>query len=326
MVAVSRSHPEPDIVQDTVHLPALRVAGIYLAISAAWILLSDHAANWLIDDPAVLVWIQTLKGGGFVAVTAVIIYALVHRSLKRHEQVSRELRTRQAQLAHANRVTLAGELSGSLVHELAQPLDAITLYAETAVEQLQPGDHLRQPLQAMVEQARRARGIIERLRAFLRKRDLTREAFDLVDLLEQTRPIIQPDLQRMGVRLRRLDDGGVHRALGDRIQIQQVLVNLILNAAEAMAQAETRRPVIDVYIASDDGQCLVTIADNGPGVPEARRGGLFEAFNTSKSEGLGLGLAISRSILRSHGGELWHEPRASGGAAFLFTLPEGADT
>jgi two-component system sensor kinase FixL len=285
-------------------------------------MLSDRVVDWLVVDHATEVWVHTVKGVAFVSLTAVLLYVLVFEYLRRNERVSQQLRDQQVQLAHANRVAVAGELSASLVHELAQPLDAITLYAETSLARVEQGDRLHEPLQAVVDQSHRGRRIIDRLRAFIRRHEGQKERFAIRDLIQETLTMLASDLRRLSVTVRfhAADNAGL--VVADRVQIQQVLVNLILNAGEATTHRVGAR-LVDIYLAVEDDRCMVTVADNGPGVSEALASKLFEAFETSKEGGLGLGLAISRSIVHSHKGELWYEPRSSGGAAFIFSLPKG---
>lgn len=254
--------------------------------------------------------------------------------LKRAEEELRQreanLREAQAELAHVNRVTTAGQLAASIGHEVAQPVAASLTNANTALRWLaaEPPEleETRLAVGRIVRDCRRASDIIGRIRALVRKEAPRRDRFDLNDMVEEVLALTRTELRRNGIMARTRFAEGLPPILGDRTQLQQVVLNLILNAAEAMAGAPEQTP--DLLISTERGETdsvRVVVRDTGPGLAPDGAARLFDAFYTTKSGGMGMGLSICRSIVEAHGGRIWAEPNQPRGAVFQFTLPHGTE-
>jgi two-component system sensor kinase FixL len=237
-----------------------------------------------------------------------------------------EARQLQERLTHFSRLSTMGEMAAGLAHEINQPLSAITLYAQ-ACQRFMKSPHrddadVLEALEQISVQALRAGEVIRRLRNFVKNREVKREAVDCSRLLEDLRTLAETDARLHNVRLRLEAEPGLPTVYADPIQLQQVVLNLVRNAIDAMAELPMeRREVILTTRALPDAEVEVIVTDHGPGLAPGASEHLFNPFFTTKSSGTGLGLAISRSIVRAHGGRLWHTPNDGSGARFHFTLP-----
>jgi PAS domain S-box-containing protein len=234
----------------------------------------------------------------------------------------------QAELAHVTRVATLGELTASIAHELNQPLAAVVNNATACVHWLaaQNLEEARQCAEFVIADGHRAGEIIARIRALAKKAPSRKDWVDVNDTILEIIALARSQVQSNGVSLRTRLDEDVPLILGDRIQLQQVLLNLIINAIEAMNDVRDARE-LSISSANDDSRnVLVAVRDSGPGLDPRNLDRLFEAFYTTKPHGMGMGLAISRSIVAAHGGRLWVTPNEPHGAVFQFTLPSGADT
>lgn len=235
---------------------------------------------------------------------------------------NRQIQELQAEMLHASRLTAMGQVSAGLAHELNQPLTAILNYAnaciDIAAEYNDPD--LKNALGKVAEQATRAGNIIRRLRAFTEKRAPVRSAEDLARAVDEAVRLGQINAAERGITLRVRLERDLPEVVIDRIQIQQVLINLIKNAAEAMETCPRKELTISLTAALPD-RVRVAIADTGPGIPADARDKLFQAFVTTKETGMGMGLNICRGIIEAHGGRLWLEDNADGGATFVFDVP-----
>lgn len=235
-----------------------------------------------------------------------------------------EITRQRDELAHLSRVAALGELSGSLAHELSQPLGAILRNAETAEIFLQKPKPDLEELRAIVADIRqddlRAGEVIERLRALLRRQPGRMECLQVPELISRVHRLVRVDaaVRKVGIEVDCAE--GLPPVNGDRVQLQQVLLNLLINAMDAMKDALDPRIAIHAR-RDDDAMLSVTVSDNGPGIPEDRLPRILDPFFTTKPEGLGLGLAISRGIVEAHGGLLTAGNVATGGASFRFSLP-----
>ncbi|WP_437489844.1 response regulator [Sorangium sp. So ce1014] len=253
-----------------------------------------------------------------------------NQRLAREIELSRaaELKVQKAQdeLAHLNRVSAMSELAASIAHELNQPLAAILSNAQAAQRLLArtPPDvaEARAALDDIVADDRRAAKVIERMRAMLRKGELTAVALDLGEVVREVARLVASAALLAGATLRIELAPGLPRVRGDGIQLQQVLLNLLVNALDAVSRRppEARLVVVRARPA-DGGGVELSVADSGEGVLPADLERIFEPFFTSKAQGLGVGLAISRSIVEAHGGRLWAERGAGEGATFRCALP-----
>ncbi|MGI9245270.1 MAG: PAS domain-containing sensor histidine kinase [Steroidobacteraceae bacterium] len=236
-----------------------------------------------------------------------------------------EARQLQERLTHFSRLSTMGEMAAGLAHEINQPLSAITMYAQACQRFIRsPNREDAEVLEALEQisaQALRAGEVIRRLRQFVKNREVKREPVDCGRLLDDLRTLAETDARLHNVRLRIDAQDDLPTVYADPIQLQQVVLNLVRNAIDAMAELpESRREVV-LSTRQHDNEIEIVVADLGSGLaPEATQH-LFNPFFTTKSAGTGLGLAISRSIVRAHGGRLWHTPNEGTGARFHFTLP-----
>jgi C4-dicarboxylate-specific signal transduction histidine kinase len=240
-------------------------------------------------------------------------------------QAEREKAAR-AELTHVARVATMGELATALAHELNQPLTAILSNAQATRRLLasgrgEPGE-LDEALGDIVEGAGRSREIIQRLRRLIRRGDVSRERLAVDELLHDVETFARADAREKGVRLVMEPAGGLPEIEGDRVQLQQVLLNLVHNGAEAMASGGAQEGELLVRSSTDEeGAVRISVRDEGPPVAEETLERMFDPFFTSKGEGLGMGLPICRTIIEAHGGRLWVERNPERGLTLHFTLP-----
>jgi PAS domain S-box-containing protein len=241
-----------------------------------------------------------------------------------------EVQRQREQLAHVARVSVMGELAASVAHELNQPLGAILSNAEAAELFLKQDPPAVGELSAILTDIRkddeRAGEVIRRMRALLRKHELERQPLEINALAEDVLRLVSADaaLRKMAITAELAP--GLPAVRGDRIHLQQVLLNLILNAMEAMANQPPERRRLTVRTSgTNNGTVELSVADSGPGIPADNLPRLFEPFFTTKESGIGMGLSISRKIVEAHHGRIWAENRPAGGAVFHVTLPTAAE-
>lgn len=247
------------------------------------------------------------------------------RDLTEQQQTQARLQELQAELVHVSRLSAMGEMASALAHELNQPLSAISNYMKGSRRLLAGSTDPNAPkveaaLDRAAEQAIRAGDIIRRLRSFVAREASEKRVESLSKLIEEAGALGLTGAREQGVILRFNLDPTHDQVLADRVQIQQVLVNLFRNALEAMA-ASTHRELIASNTRAADDMIEVAISDSGHGFGDDARTNLFQPFFTTKQTGMGVGLSISRTIIETHGGKMWAETNASGGATFRFTLP-----
>ena len=242
---------------------------------------------------------------------------------KMAEQEAHDLRR---DLSHVARVAMMGEISAAIAHELSQPLTAILSNAQVAQRMLEGGSpdlgEVREILADIISDDQRAAAVIRSLRAFLAKNQPEIQPLDLVEVIREVNRHLRHEAALRSVPVEVRCDSAPALVRGDRIQLQQVLVNLMVNALDAARDLGGREPHITVQTErAADGAVRVSVLDNGLGIPEGQSEKIFEPYFTDKPGGLGMGLAISRSILRAHGGRIWAENVPGGGAKFSFELP-----
>jgi two-component system sensor kinase FixL len=243
------------------------------------------------------------------------------RDLTDRQESDRRLHEAQDELLHISRLSEMGQMASTLAHELNQPLAAINNYLAGAERLMQRGDYERTSIAfgKAVEQVDRAAQIIRRLREFVSKGDADRRPESLSKIVEEASALALVGAKSQGVRAAISLDPVAELAFVDKIQIQQVLVNLVRNAVEAMEEGLLRN--LQVTTRRQGEMIEVAVADTGPGIAEHIKARLFEPFVTSKATGMGVGLSICRSIVESNGGRLWAEDNEGGGTVFRFTLP-----
>jgi len=241
-------------------------------------------------------------------------------------EAERRAQEHQAQLAHVARLNTMGEMATGIAHELNQPLTAILNYSNGCLRLMQQNGQIDPELRAAIEKvgqdARRAAEIIRRLREFIKRNQLHEERFPLRECIESAVELLQPRLRRQNIEVSLDFDAVAGEVTADRIQIEQVLVNLLLNAIDALQSSNDAGKTIDVRIFAGADSLCVEIASSSPAVDPDIVDNLFDPFFTTKGDGLGLGLSISRSIIESHAGEIGYLVNADGQPAFRFTLPQ----
>jgi signal transduction histidine kinase len=240
---------------------------------------------------------------------------------------TKELVQAQAELAHVNRVTTMGQLAASISHEVMQPIAAGVTNAQAALHFLdaQPPDlkEAREALDSAIEDGRRATDIIGRIRALIKKAPPQKDALQINQAILEVIALTHGETLKNGVSVRTQLAEGLPLIRGDRVQLQQVIVNLIINAVEAMSVVGDGSRELLLGTRIDEAGVLVAVKDSGPGLPPESLERLFDAFYTTKPGGMGMGLPICRSIVEAHGGRLWASSPVGRGATIQFTLPVG---
>ena len=246
------------------------------------------------------------------------------RDLTERQTAERRMQDLQSELVHVGRLTALGEMASSLAHELNQPLTASANFLKGCLMLLdrEPTDkaRLKEMISQGADQVLRAGQIIRRLREFVSKGEAERGIESLPQLLEEAGALAMVGAREHGVRLRFSIKRGVDLVLADKVQIQQVALNLMRNAVEAMEDSSKRELVVGAALL-DDEMVEVFVSDTGHGIKPEAASQLFQPFMTTKQQGMGVGLSISRTIVEAHGGRIWVEPNPGGGTIFRFTLP-----
>jgi two-component system sensor kinase FixL len=247
------------------------------------------------------------------------------RDLTERQKTEAQLRELQTELIHISRLTAMGEMASALAHELNQPLSAIANYLKGLRRLLAAGVSeessamAQEALDKAAEQALRAGQIIRRLRGFVARGETEHQVESVKRLVEEASALAMVGVRDQGVRARFQFDQTSDLVLVDKVQIQQVVLNLVRNAIDAMENAERRELLVSTHTA-EGGAITVSVADTGSGISPEITEQLFRPFTTTKREGMGVGLSISRTIIEAHGGQIWAEPNPGGGTIFRFTL------
>jgi two-component system sensor kinase FixL len=245
------------------------------------------------------------------------------RDLTERQSAEARLQELQSELVHISRLTAMGEMASTLAHELNQPLSAITNYMRGAARLLaarsdEDSTMVKEALGKSADQALRAGDIIRRLRDFVARGESERRIESVAKIAEEASALALVGAKDQGVRTQFSFDRGKDLVLADKVQMQQVLLNLIRNAIEAMHDSKTRNLIISA--SAENGTVTVSVADTGSGIGPDMAKQLFQPFITTKREGMGVGLSICRTIVEAHGGRIWAEPNVGGGTIFRFTL------
>lgn len=237
----------------------------------------------------------------------------------------------QTELAHVTRVMTVGELTASIAHEVNQPLAAIVTNSNACLRWLggaQPNfDEARKAVDRIIKDSYRASDVISRVRALVKKTPARNDLVDLNEVIVEVLALAQNQARRAGVVLKRELATDLPRVRGDRVQLQQVILNLVINGLEAIAKNKNGERELSISSSIDDSKAVtVAVRDTGEGLDPANLERVFDAFFTTKADGMGMGLAISRTIIESHGGRLWATSNSPRGAVFQFTLPSAFET
>ncbi len=249
------------------------------------------------------------------------------RADDQRQQAEAQMRLHLSDLAHLGRLKTVGQLATSLAHELNQPLAAVSLQSEIATQLVNqdgaaPRDELLSALREITEQSQRAGAIVRSLREQVRKPEPLRSTVSVNEVVRDAVRLIEPQAERAGVTIRSKLSEALPPILGDSIQLEQVLLNLLQNAIEAMTNAEAGPQLVQVESRCEDAQQItVSVTDTGVGFAPDEVERVFERFHSTKPQGMGMGLAICRSIVEAHGGRLWGAANPDRGATFTLTLP-----
>ena len=257
-----------------------------------------------------------------------IVLATISRDITERKRSEQALQAAQTQLSHMSRVTTMGELAASIAHEVNQPLAAVVTNGNACMRWLgavEPNlDEARAAITRIIKEGRRAANVIGRIRTLMKKSEPQTDALDVNEVIKEVLTLTGHEISRRGVTLRTGLAAGLPPITGDPVQLQQVLVNLIMNAIEATAaRGEGPRELLvtSEELVIDTDRIVVGVRDSGVGIDSENMDRLFEPFFTTKATGMGMGLSISRSVIERHGGRLWAAPNDGAGATFRFTLP-----
>jgi signal transduction histidine kinase len=259
-------------------------------------------------------------------VTLAVMTFEISRAVAARTRMQEELTRLRADVARSERVTALGQLASALAHEISQPLHAIRINTEAAEQQLSSEQPDLRELRSIVTSIRqddtRAGTIVDRIRAFIKGVRVDVRPLPLGELLQDVISLVQSEAHLRGISLDCVTEAGLTQISGDRVLVSQVLLNLILNAMEAMQASSAKAPQLHIEARTAADKVEIAVSDSGPGIAPGDLDRIFDPLFSTKSDGLGMGLAISRTIIESHGGRLWAQNRATGsGATFAFTLP-----
>jgi len=246
----------------------------------------------------------------------------------RIERLDARARLAQSELARMSRLMIVGELGTSIAHEVSQPITAIAANGNAALRWLSATpadqDEARRAIERIVMDAGRAGDVIGRVRGLVARSAHSRDRIDLIEAITDVLELVRSEIRKSQILLRTELASDLPLLTGDRVQVQQVILNLIMNAIEALTEVDAETRELLVSAAADESKITVSVRDSGIGVPLATLDTIFDAFYTTKPNGMGMGLAISRSIIEAHGGTVYAAPNFPHGTVFGFTLPSDA--
>jgi signal transduction histidine kinase len=265
-----------------------------------------------------------LVATGLFAQAITIVALLVER--RQHRRAEAEIERQRAELAHVTRVSTMGQLTSALTHELNQPLGAILRNAEAAELFLQNNppnlDEIRAILTDIRRDDKRAGNVIDRMRALYKRRSVVSSSLDLRELVEDTIALTRAEAAAKHIKLTLQMPPQLPEVQGDRVQLQQVLLNLILNGMDAMSAVPRSRRSLTIRVQETGNKNMqIEVSDLGTGITPEAASRVFEPFFTTKPNGMGMGLAISQNIIEAHGGDIWVESKVGEGTTFKFILP-----
>jgi C4-dicarboxylate-specific signal transduction histidine kinase len=277
-------------------------------------------------EPAIYLRFAVFLGAALLVTGLMEIKRRVEES-RNHAEVA--LRQAQADLARVSQVTTMGEFTASLAHEVNQPIAAAVTDANTCLRWLRR-DHpdVEEACEAasrVVKDATRAAEIISRIHLLFRKGARQQELVDINEVIREMLVLLRSETTRYSISIRTKLAGDLHQIMGDRVQLQQVLMNLMINGIDAMKEVDGMRELTITSQRSENEDLMVSVNDTGVGLPEQQADQIFDPFFTTKPDGTGMGLRISRSIVESHGGRLWAADKSPRGASFYFILPTKAE-
>lgn len=250
----------------------------------------------------------------------------LRRIIQEHDKAQQALMKTQAELAHLSRVLSMGELTASIAHEINQPLTAVITHGHACLEWLSADPpnvaKVRQTAESIIRDGTRAGTVLGRIRALFKKEPPAKDWLDMNEVIEELTVLLRDEAIGRGISIRTQLAPGLPRLKGDRVQLQQVVLNLLLNGMDAMTGMTG--PSKEMRVGSrrnESEEIVVSVEDCGVGLPSEIEGKIFDPFFTTKQQGVGMGLSISRSIIESHQGRLWAERRPSGGSVFQFAIP-----
>jgi C4-dicarboxylate-specific signal transduction histidine kinase len=241
------------------------------------------------------------------------------------EAAESRLLTAQSEMARVSRITTMGELAASIAHELNQPLGSIVMSGDACLRWLESNppnlDEVHQAVEAIIRDGTRASNVLVRTRKLIRRGERLRESLDVNQVIREVLSLLEDRFRREGISLRADTPEDLPPAMVDRVLLQQVILNLLLNAIDAMRPINDRPKNLRIRTEQSPGNIVVLVQDSGPGLDSDQLSRIFEAFYTTKVDGIGMGLTISRSIVEAHGGRLWAVANDGPGSSFYFTLP-----
>ncbi|MDB5495282.1 MAG: sensor histidine kinase [Phenylobacterium sp.] len=273
--------------------------------------------------------IRTLRGTGAAEYARTFTLLGSVMDVTQRKDAEEALRQAQADLARVSRVTTMGELTANLAHEVNQPITAAVTNANACLRWLAADapnlEEARAAARRIVDDGTRAAEIVSRTRQVFEKGVSQRQPVDIDEVIGETITLLNGEAARHAISVRQRLAAGFPEVMGDRIQLQQVVMNLIMNSIDALKEVEGARELLVKSERTDEDEVLVSVSDSGVGLPSQRPEQLFDTFFTTKPHGTGMGLSISRSIIEAHGGRLWAEPNKPRGAVFQFTLSAEAE-